>query len=81
MNKAITLEQLVSVVAKVANYIKNVVAGQDKAIAAKLSDAPSDGKAYVRKNGTWAEQEKPEQQAIDFASDQEVNDLLNEAFK
>ena len=71
MNKAITLEQLVSVVAKVANYIKNVVAGQDKAIAAKLSDAPSDGK----------EQEKPEQQAIDFASDQEVNDLLDEAFK
>ena len=46
-----------------------------------VPEAPKDGRSYVRKNGTWAEQEKPEQQAIDFASNQEVNDLLDEAFK
>lgn len=56
MNKFITLGQLVSAVAKVAAVITAAVSKLNAAISGKLSDAPEDGKAYVRQKGAWVEQ-------------------------
>jgi hypothetical protein len=76
MDKKISLSQLVKVVAKIMNAIATMFTEQDKVIAAKVGEAPKDGKAYVRKDAGWVEQAKPASND-EFATDTEVEEAID----
>lgn len=76
MSKAITLAQLVSAVASAVAYIKGAVS---ESIKGKANVAPADGKKYVQENGEWVE--LPKSQDVEFASDDEVKEAIDNIFK
>lgn len=75
MSKAITLAQLVSAVASAVAYIKGAVS---ESIKGKANAAPADGKTYVQKDGEWIELKS---QDVEFASDDEVKEAIDNIFK
>lgn len=81
MNSSITLKQFADAVNSIAAYVKERVATVNQALATKVGDAPADGKTYVRKNGNWEDLTIPEQQTINYATDEEVAEIINNAFK
>ena len=66
---------------KALNNVKERVAIVNQALNTKIGDAPADGKTYVRKNGNWEDLTIPEQQTINYATDEEVAEIINNAFK
>lgn len=76
MSKAITLAQLVSAVASAVAYIKGAVS---ESIKGKANAAPADGNKYVQENGEWVE--LPKSQDVEFASDEEVKEAIDNIFK
>lgn len=76
MSKAITLAQLVSAVASAVAYIKGAVS---ESIKGKANAAPKDGNKYVQENGEWVE--LPKSQNVEFASDDEVKEAIDNIFK
>ena len=76
MNKKISLSQLVKAVVKIMDAIASMFTEQGKTIAAKVGEAPKDGKAYVRQNAGWVEQAKPASDD-EFASDKEVEEAID----
>lgn len=76
MSKAITLSQLVSAVVSIVAYIKGAVS---EGIKGKANAAPADGKKYVQENGEWVE--LPKSQDVEFASDDEVKEAIDNIFK
>ena len=76
MSKAITLSQLVSAVASIVAYIKGAVSD---GVKGKANAAPKDGKTYVQKYGEWVE--LPKSQDVEFASDDEVKEAIDNIFK
>lgn len=76
MNKKISLSQLVKAIVKIMDAIASMFTEQDKTIAAKVGEAPKDGKAYVRQNAGWVEQAKPASDD-EFATDAEVEEAID----
>lgn len=76
MSKAITLSQLASAVARVAAFVKGAVS---EGIKGKANAAPADGKKYVQENGEWVE--LPKSQDVEFATDDEVKEAIDNIFK
>ena len=78
MNKLITLGQLVSAVASVVSWLRDVVTKQNEAIKGKADAAPTDGEIYGQKGGKWVK--LPEQQAVEVASDKDVTEAIDGLF-
>ena len=76
MDKKISLSQLVKAVVKIMAAIAAMFGKQDDAIAAKVGEAPKDGKSYVRKDAGWVEQAKPASDD-EFATDAEVEEAID----
>lgn len=76
MSKAITLSQLVSVVASIVACFKGAMSEQMKG---KADVAPADGEPYVQKDGGWVK--LPKSQDVEFASDDEVKEAIDNIFK
>lgn len=80
MDITINLKQFADSVNSIANYVKGYVSKVNESLNTKVNEAPSDDKSYVRKNGNWENLTIPEQQ-IEFATDEEVAKIIEDAFK
>lgn len=72
--KSISFELLSLAVSLIVTKVKNLIAS-----AIKESKAPSDGNLYGQKDGKWAK--IPDQQNIEFATEDDVKKVIEDAFK
>ena len=72
--KSISLELLSLAVSGIATKVKNIVSS-----AISDAQAPSDGNLYGQKDKKWVK--IPDQQNIEFATEDDVKKIIEDAFK